>query len=372
MSSPETQASTQLDLFKEYQLGATHLSRCIPLWDLLPIFLFRRQTSLPEDTPISQIPTLEQTFTHRGEQIEVRVRPAILEGETKGTSRVVFPGEREQLVTAALRALGVSQRAKMGTSRNRENELLVTIAITIRQLQAELHATGHSFSHRELVDALSILAGANASVSRQREGQEPIETKTGFLTSYMRQGDKYIVTLNILESQQIFAGAYRVINYARFMHFDDPIARWLYQYIHAEHRGAKVESPPSDTDSGFWISLDLLMERGLLNPTRELRKSVARVRDAFDMLAAAGVLQSSEQSPGYDEVLATKATRGRSQITGARWRPHLSERDVNEIIDENAEAKPRNETYRYLPLEQRLALSAPAKQRLVKNGKSKV
>ncbi len=105
-------SETQLDLFREFQLGAAHLSRVLPLWDLLPLYLFARQTELPGDTPIAKIPALHHEFESRGERIAVDVEPAILRDSPTAAPRIVFPGEREQLVASADTWLPIVRRMR--------------------------------------------------------------------------------------------------------------------------------------------------------------------------------------------------------------------------------------------------------------------
>lgn len=365
---PALNDETQLDLFKEYHLGPAHLSRVLPVWDLLPLFLYARRTELPGETPVSQIPAMRTEFQSRGEFFTVDVKPAILRNDPKAPARIVFPGEREQLVSAALRALAVRQKAEMGTRYDKQAGLLVTVAFSIRQLRTELAATGHTFSHAEVVESLQILAGAIATIDRSRENQEPIRLSTPYFYSFMSQGEKYIVTLNPMESQQILAGAFRALDYAQFMELPDPLARWIFQYLHSEHLGA-CRPGTEGAGRGFQITLDLLFVRGMIAKTRRVRDVIPRVRSSLDLLAGAGVLHVTDRSPGYDEQLITCATKGRQQITGAVWTLYVSDRTAGMIIDANVEAKPRRAEFKHLPTEQRLAHSAQARASLAKRGR---
>lgn len=366
MSTDDPRNGTQLDLFREYQLGPAHLSRVLPLWDLLPLYLYTRRTELPGDTPIASIPAVHHTFQSHGETISVDVKPAILRDDPKAPARIVFPGEREQLVSAALRALAVRNAAALGTRHDPKAGLLVTVAFTARQLRSELADTGHTFAHPEVIEALQILAGAIATVERSQAGQEPIKQPTPYFYSFMSQGDKYIATLNPIESRQILAGAYRALDYAQFMELPDPLARWLFQYIHSEHRGA---AKPGEPSRGFDITLDLLFERGLIAKTRRVRDVIPRVRASLDLLADAGVLQVTESSPGYREEVLTKATKGRRQIVGATWTLFVSDRTAETIIDANTEAKPRRPEFGHLPAEIRLTHAGPARERLARRSR---
>lgn len=355
---------TQLELLTEFQLGAPHLSRVLPLWDLLPLYLFARQNEVPPDTPVAKVVPRKHEFTHRDGRIGVEVRPAIISRGDGERSRMVFPGEREQLVASALRALGVRGAAALGTQPPKKGRVpLVTIAFTIRQLRAELASTRHTFSFDEVVEALDILSKTGVTVTQSAEGGEPINHVFNFFEGVTSQGEKRLVILNALESQQIMAGAYRALDYAEFMALGDPLSRWLYQYVHTEARGAQkpVLGQPMRP---FTITLDLLYERGVIHRPKELRKSILRVRKALSILAGSGVLHTEDGGPGYSEELTRRATGGRAQIVGAAWHLYLSADTVDAIIDAHAEARPRGDAFSHVPVARRLEIAAQARQNL--------
>lgn len=355
----------QLELFSEFRLGAAHLSRIIPVWDLLGIFLLGRQNEIPPNTPAAEIKPRRHEFPQRNERITFEVRPAMLSKASEKT-RMIFAGEREQLVAAAIRALAVRGDARIGVQPGKKLARHVTVAFTVRQLRAELQATNHTFSHSEIMEALEVLGKTSVTITRAREGEQPIVDEFAFYTNHMAQGDKRIVVLNSLESQLILDGAYRSLNYTRLMSLDDPLARWLYQYIHAEHRGARKPEFGQER-TPFYFTLDQLFERGVLNRTKELRKSIQRVRNMLDRLCKAKVLDTGDEGEpraGYVEELSHEPTGGRRKITGARWGVFLSARDVDEIIDENAEAKYRGGPYDSYTPEQRIKLTTTARENL--------
>lgn len=366
MSSEEIQDNReQLELFTEYKLGSVHLSRIVPLWDLLPLYLFSRRNEVPADTAAADIASRKHEFTHRDEKISVEVRPAMLRTKAGNRSRFIFPGEREQLIASTIRALAVRGDAHVGTTAAKDGGTLITVAFTIRQLRSELEHTGHTLSHAEIMEGLDILGKTFVTLTRSRSDEEPIDDEFPFYTRHMAQGDKRIVVLNPVESQQILAGAYRSLNYTRLMSLADPLARWLYQYLHAEHRGV-VKPELGKHSATFEITLQLLFERGIVPPTKELRKAIQRVRNALDVLSAAGVLYVTKECPsGYQETVHKAATAGRSKIVGAAWKPILSFQEADEIINENSEATYRKPEFNYLALESRLIKAKPIRERLI-------
>lgn len=339
MSNPD--AYTQLNLFEDFQLGPLHLSRMLPLWDLLPLFLYTAKTELSPDTPIAQIPVVQNVFKAKnGEQITVDVKPAILRKDPKAPARIIFPGEREQLVSAALRALAVRSLGSLGIKEDAKAGTLITMPFTIRQLRLELAATKHSLSHVQVRQALDVLQGAIVTVTRSRDGQESITQPTPYFYSIMFQGDKCIATLNPIESSQILSGAYRVLDYTQLMAIEDPVARWIFQYIMSEHLGA--HAPDSEeAKRGFDITLELLYERAVLSRGRRVPDLIKRVRVALSLLAKHGVLYSTDHEDGYEESLQEEGHIGRRKIVGGTWKVFISERIYKDILDGNTEAMER-------------------------------
>jgi hypothetical protein len=369
--APESSLTTrddkaQLELFEEYCLGAQHVTRSLPLWDLLPIFLFGRRNELAPDTPISAAAPRQHQFTHRGEQISVEITPAQI--SSGKTTRMFFPGEREQLVSAAVRALAVRGSASMGTQQgagaqgrsNAPKAILVTIGLTIRQLRAELSRTGHTFSHPEITDALNILSRTNISLTYTREGSnEPVSDSFPYYSRLMTQDDKRIIVLNPSESGQILSGAYRALQYDHLMQLDDPLARWLYQYLHNEHRGAK-KPVAGETAPPFRISLSDLLNRGAIAPMKDTSRMVKRVRSSFELLLQSGTLES------FREETQKTATRGRAKITDVTWLLVMSSKSVDFIIDANSEAKFRTPELAYLGKQARIARTEHVRDKLKK------
>lgn len=364
MSSSHTPASQQFELFTEFQIGSpqARLSRIIPLTDLLGVYLFSRNNAVPPNTPASAIRPRHHQFVHRDENISFEVRPAILAAHG-GKTKVIFPGEREQLVASAIRALAVRGDALLGTKPGKGESYLVTVTLTIRQLRAELASTGHTFSHAEVMEALEILGKTSVSLTRQREGEKPIKMDYSLFTSQMSQEDNYLIVLSELESQQIVAGAYRSLNYPRMMQLADPLARWLYQYIHSEHRGAR-KSRQDQAKSPFVITLHGLIARGVISETKELRKAILRVRRTLETLADAGVLDADDTQPGFVETIAKTATGGRAKIAGAEWSLLISDSDTDGIIDANSEAMYRSPERRHIPARERLRATEQPRRNL--------
>lgn len=372
--NPDDKKTDQLTLFDEFCLGPSHVSRILPDWDILSPFVFSKMREFPSDTPASQIVPnhSESVDRNTGERTIIEIRPAMLSGGKGKKTRFIFAGEREQLVATAIRALAVRGEAATGEMQDDPDERdrkakgpRNWIAFTVRQLQAELSSTNHTFSHEEIMEALDILKSTEIEVIKQIEGEEPLRYSIRYFDKHLAQGDKRLIVLNELETIQIRTGKYRIIHYSRVMRLPDPVARWIYQFIHSAHRNVikpsrvanKGELPPP-----FKIRHSELVKRGILAETKEVRRSIKRVERSLGALAMEGVLLVTDQTPqGYIAKPQKRATKGRAAVVDVEWSLYISERDAEQIIDAHTEAKPRQEMYRHLLPSQRIEAGAPVR-----------
>lgn len=370
--TPDTD-QLELQLFAEFTLGPESLSRSIPLWDTLPVFIRSNANQVPADTPASQIEPLCNTFPYRGEELTVEVRPAIIRGKRGATTKIFFPGVREYWVSAAVRTLAVSRCAGLSFAQNGSSKH-VTVALTVRQIRAWLEAHQHTYSHTEVAEALDILAKTSITFTRSRTGSErPVSDNFTFYARTLVQDDKLVIFLNPVESHQIAIGAYRAIRADRIHGISDVLVAWFFQHLYNEHRGASKPLHPEDLPAPFRITLEEIFQQGVIPRAKETRKSIARVRKALTRLAAAGVLHVTTTVPGYREEPVKRATGGRSRVVDVAWFIYLSERSVSDIIDANAEAKlrPAEEPNRYAYLgPDRLTRNIEARDALIKKAPS--
>lgn len=360
----------QLELFKEFQLGAQHLSRILPAWDLLFPFLFSKTKTLPPETRVDQIPTATHSFATPTGIVKISVSPALMSARAKSPSKMVYAGEREELVAATLRALFTRGEIEaiveqVPAARPGETNSMIVLAFYIRQVRAELARTGHSFSHAEIDAALEVLAKTLFSLERiPEEGEPEVAPSIPYYHRYLKKGDKRVIYLNDIEASQIISGAYRSINSDLMLRLRSGLARWIYRYIHSEHRNAQKPEdtrlpPPCD------ISYSLLTERGVLQKTKTMISALPRVRDALAQLADLGVLHTSAAAPkGFIEQQITEPTGGRRRITDVIWHVYLSALDVQQIITENAEAKFRKPEFRYQRPSWRVSQTEAARREL--------
>lgn len=363
----------QLELFKEFQLGPVHLSRVLPSWDLLFPFLFTKTKALPPDTKVSEIPARAYDIATQAATIRITVSPAFMAEKGQQRPQVIYAGEREELVATALRALLTrgainAQLDEIPSARTGETRSAIVLAFYVRQLSKELTRTNHTFSHTEIDQALEVLAKTHFSLENFIDGEDPEKAPSiPYYQKYLKKGDKRVIYLNEIEASQLIRGAYRAINNDLMLRLRSGLARWIYKYIHSEHRNAE-KPKPEELPPPFDISYSLLIERGVIPAPAQIRDGLERVRGALDQLSDQGVLHKCKEAPrGYVEQQLTAPTRGRRKIVGAIWHVYSSIEEVEQIIAEHAEAKYRSKgnDHRFT-VQQRLNLTSDARKDLAK------
>jgi hypothetical protein len=363
----------QLELFKEFQLGPVHLSRLLPSWDLLFPFLFTKTKAVPPDTKVSDIPARSYEFATPTGRIRITVSPAFMSGKGREKAQVIYAGEREELVATALRALltrGEITPSLDDVQSGRPGDMrsAIVLAFHVRQVIKELARTAHTFSHAEVDQALEVLAKTHFSLENFIEGEESERAPSiPYYHKYLKKGDQRIIYLNDIEANQLFRGSYRAINNDLMLRLRSGLARWIYKFIHSEHRNAEKpvrdELPPP-----FDINYSLLIERGVIAQTSKIRDGLERVRAALDQLCEQGVLHKTKEAPrGYREQQLTAPTKGRRKIVGAIWHVYSSIEEVEQIIAEHAEAKYRGRANEgRFTTANRLSMTADARKDLAK------
>jgi hypothetical protein len=365
----------QLSFLDELRVGPAHISRIYTKWDILSPFVFSNTNSIPDNTPVSEVQAklCESTDKTTGEHIEMEVKPAMLTGREKTKFR--FAGEREQIVSAALRGLIVrgaveTQEYAKKDSRSHESKgPRILVGFSIRQLRAELETTNHTLSHDEIVESLNVLKSTELKITITKEGRPPTVYSIRYFDNYYEQEDKRIVILNEFETAQIMSGNYRAFHYERMMLLPDPISRELYKLIHAEHRGAVKPSkvlislPPP-----FRIKLSDLAQRGILPPT-EKRRQINRVEKALKNMAEDGIFHFTSAIPnGWTRTIEKRTAQGkgggRAGIKDVEWQLYLSEREAEQIFESNKEAMSRHSIYQNELSSSRISRAQESRKRI--------
>lgn len=162
------------DQLTEFQLPGSQYSRFLPESDCLPYYVFARTNV----APVGAV-TRRYQFTQGLSRLTVEIFPARRVNPGTGLPRSVFPGEREQLVSAAIRAQAVRHAMSgVGVARNAEGRPAVMVAFSYRDLRGDLSQSGHALSHAQLKEAIEVLSDTRIRLSRKRAEKGDSENLT--------------------------------------------------------------------------------------------------------------------------------------------------------------------------------------------------
>ena len=228
----------QLNLFEMLLPQDREFSNTIELYDFMPKY-FWGKTQRINGKFLEQ---LEREFECRGNKYKVRIDPAKI-NDRDGITRDYYPSKREELVEDALRKFACE-----GQGVFLDDQAGVTF--TLYQIQQELSNSGHTYSIRELKDALLICAKTNITVSS--EDGKSILVSSLFETlglqsreDWKGQGEKTkaFVRFNSLVTQSIKQQTFRQLNYDKAMSYKSVIARQLHKRISHHYVQASFTNP---------------------------------------------------------------------------------------------------------------------------------
>jgi len=333
----------QLSLFDAFLSAKPEQSRTLDIWDLLPKFLFTHARE-------SDGNLIEFNNVKIGEQVlKVSLSAAILSSDSlpgdpdtgPKRSRMVFPGEREELVERALRKMAVQRQIGTGLAANKQKETVVRITFTLSQLRRELEAAGHKFTIDQLAEALEVLGSAHIRPCGLIGDWEFSESRPLLTVSRKaRRGDKtgrqwiYTVDFHPLAIRAILSGAWQGINYARVMELEEPLARWIATRMNNRFRQARSwKERIRKGENGYALTLRMILDESGIRPDKDLRHTIKRVEKALKELCSDGFLERCEKEISYDR------TRGRPKIVDVRWTLFPSINFASEIVRDCHELK---------------------------------
>lgn len=348
-----------MDFLEIFHLEKSAWTRAIAFYDSIPKWVF----SSDAKARLSGYAARRNSFEFEGTRFTVTRTPGqiVREGK-KGKKDETFgrwPGEREELISRALRYLAVQHGIPMSVWEHPKLDPQIRVAFTLNQIVMLLKEWGHTFSSREIDEGLQILMRSTITVTVGDEKKGKALYAGALIAGYVGLDDdegtqKRAVVLNPLEAESIIKGAFRVLHFQRVMALPSPLSRRLYELLML--RFINAEKPPeSDRDEKephpFKLVLSQLVAEGVVDAAKEISKTAARIRKCLDELAEQGVLWKSKP---YIEDRDTKLTGGRRRILDVSWRVWLSKDAVSDVIAANKE---------YAAGKDKILLTLPAKKR---------
>jgi hypothetical protein len=267
---------------------------------------------------------LEREFTCRGKKYKIKIKPASIE-DKDGTERYYYPSKREELVEDALRKF-----ATQGHGLFLDDQAGVTF--TLYQLQKELQRNGHTYSIRELKDALYICQQTNLIVHNEDGSAVLLSSMfetVGLQTreDWKGHGEKTraFVRFNTLVTESIKNGSYRQLNYEKSMTYKSVISRQLHKRMSHHYVQADITQPYSI------MLLTLIRDFGITKYA-QLRDNLRQVEAALKEMQAKEVLL-------YFKVEKTLDIGNRNKLMDAKFilTPHPNFR--GEVIQANKKQK---------------------------------
>ena len=327
----------QLDFIALFQLPEKDKwTRAFLKWDSLPKFFFKDTKKLTNAVDPSESQTFDCSI--EGQNYFVTLNPAQV-SDAK-VPFFAYPGEREELVSRALRYLAV-QRGALVSAKDSQ----VRVVFTLRQLAEVLSNTGHTYSHEEIDEALMILRNTRLTVKASANDRKAFII-TNLLEHYAGldtpEGQKREVYLSKEESSAIIQGNFRGLNYARLMHLKSPLARKIYEHVVSRHTGAS--KPPVDPNEApprpYEIKLSTILREFGIEPQKRMRQTIERVRNALQELVEEGILWKAKPFEEIQEYPPkVPGRKGRLAPVDILWKLYLSAEDVQDVIAANMEAK---------------------------------
>lgn len=284
----------QLELFKADRLlhaSRDRYTRSIEVYDQLAKHYYGRQHHLREATHDGQrevLPDLtREPCVIRKTSYRLKIRPGRVDvqvrknGSVRTVTRDIYPGPREELVEEVLRKLSLESNHSCYVSLGGGDALAVTF--TLRDIERELRRTGHTYSKREIKEALEVCRHCELQISwTDRNGKtfnvsSPIFLQMVITSNQSEDGRSYVV-LHPFVTSCVDDRTWRLSAYDQIMSYKGPLTRWLHRRLNHMYTQASEEQ-------AYTVMLStILRESGAEHLKTKLRQRRKLVEDMLDEL----------------------------------------------------------------------------------------
>ncbi len=281
----------QLSLFRLLDLKPAEqprYSNTIELYDFMPKYHWGKVERIGGEF----LRVLKREFECRGTRYKIEVAPAVIT-DRDGKERYYYPSKREEIVEDALRRFATTERGVFLDDR-------AGVTFTLYQLQQELKKNGHSYSVKELKDALYICAKTTLTVTTENGNAVLISNMFETLGLQTRDDwkgtgtkQKAFVRFNSLVSESIKSGLFRQLDYEKAMGYSSVIARQL-------HKRMSHHFTQASLTTRYEIKLStIIRDFGLAEYARP-SLNLAHVLKALDEMKEKSILLSYEVQKSLD------------------------------------------------------------------------
>ena len=306
----------QLNLFELLSLQDREFSNTIELYDFIPKYFWGKSQRINGKF----LEQLEREFECRMVRYKVKIDPAKI-SDRDGVTRDYYPSKREELVEDALRKFACE-----GQGLFLDDQAGVTF--TLYQIQQELKRLGHTYSIREIKDALLICAKTNITVSTE-DGKSILVSSLfetlGLQTreDWQGQGEKTkaFVRFNSLVTQSIKQQTFRQLNYDKAMSYKSVIARQLHKRMAHHYPQASFSNP-------YHFLLSTIIRDFGLTEYAQLRDNLRDVQAALEEMKEKEIIMSYQIEKTLD-------INRRNKLVDAKFILTPDARFISEVIRAN-------------------------------------
>jgi hypothetical protein len=297
----EEYEKTQLPLPFTFPKTEKQYSNTIELYDAIPKYFWGRISS-KDRIGGRFLNILRREFEFRKRAFTVKITPARLE-DRMGMEKDYYPGKREELVEDALRKI-----ASDGNGLFLDG--YAAVIFSLHQLQKELREMGHSYSIRQIKDAILICHKSTLMLESEdgttTVGFHMFET-VGLQTrkDWQEKGERTrcFIRFNTLVTQSIKSSTFRQLNYRECMTYKKNLARWLHKRMSHLYTQAKW-------DNSYSILLSTVIRDSGMTRYENLKDNLGEVRKVFDEMTRKMVLSDVREEMRFSgrKILDVKFT----------------------------------------------------------------
>jgi len=262
-------------------------SNTIELYDAIPKYFWGRVQRIDGQF----LKPLKRKFRFRNEDYKVTITPARM--EVKEGYHDYFPGQREELVEDALRKLACDGAGCLLDDQ-------ASVIFSLYGLQKELAAMGHTYSIKQIKDALLICSKTHLQLESS-DGRAILASgmfETVGLTTWADwkgtgKKTRCFVRFNSLVKRSIKNQTFRQLNYKTAMSYKRILARWLHKRMSHIYRQAAI-------NNSYGILLSTIIRDSGAKLYKRQWDNLRKVREALDEMKDMGVVSSFKEKKIFE------------------------------------------------------------------------
>ena len=279
----EQSSDTQLDIFHHLNIKKKNKYEYFNLFELLdslPRFL--QTTKGLKRVENKYLDSFSKSFPLNGTHFELGVMPARLVDYKDNVEKDFLPGPTEEILELIIRKIA----SEPGRGKYFNGNYGVTFSI--RELRDRLKEHGHTASHYQVIQSLTILRRTNyvlRPINADPKAKKPLLDSSmiiaiGFSDSENDNSETFVI-FNDFASDSISNGEYRLSNYSALMGQKEPLPRWLLKRLTTHYKQA------SFTDPYDKLTYSGILRLSTMKPYGKIYQGVRKIEKALNSLKKA-------------------------------------------------------------------------------------